>query len=140
MIERRALLTSLVAGGAVVALGGATPTADLATPGVRQVFVHDLPPTALDGWMVTGLEVTLAPGAAAPPHRHAGFVLGTVLAGTMRFQVGDDAVTTLRAGDCFYEPPASVHRVAANASATAPVRFLALVLAPRGSALTVAAE
>jgi quercetin dioxygenase-like cupin family protein len=39
---------------------------------------------------------------------------------------------TLSAGDTFYESPQDVHRISANASSSAPVKFLVVMIKDRG--------
>src|SRR5688572_16139107 len=103
----------------------------------RTVLTQDLPPVTLNGWTATAVELTYAPGAVSQAHRHPGFVLGYVLEGAIRFAINGGEPVTRRAGEMFYEPPGAVHSVAANASATAPARFLAIIIAEKGAPLTV---
>ena len=77
------------------------------------------------------MEVTLKPGQAGKPHRHAGPVIGYVLEGEYEHALNDDHVTTYKAGDTFYEPSGCVHRVTRNPSKTAKTRLLAVILHPR---------
>jgi len=76
-------------------------------------------------------EVTLEPGQEVTPHRHAGPVFGYVLQGEYEHALNDDPVKTYTAGDTFYEPSGSVHRVTKNPSKTATTRLLAVILHPR---------
>ena len=92
---------------------------------------------ALPNWKLTAVEVTYEPGEVDTPHKHPGFVFGYVIAGTLRFQVDGQPETTFRAGEMFYEAPDSVHRVSANASATQPCRFLAMIFAEKDRPLSV---
>src|SRR5262245_24728364 len=79
----------------------------------------------------TVLEVTFEPGQKDIPHRHAGPVFGYVLEGEYEHALNDDPVKTYKAGDTFYEPSGSVHRVARNPSAKNKTRLLAVILHPR---------
>ena len=79
----------------------------------------------------TVLEVTFEPGQKDAPHRHAGPVFGYVLEGEYEHALGDEPVKKYKAGDTFYEPSGSVHRVARNPSKTAKTRLLAVILHPR---------
>jgi quercetin dioxygenase-like cupin family protein len=79
----------------------------------------------------TTVEVTLEPGQEVAPHRHAGPLFGYVLEGEYEHAMSDDPVKTYKAGDTFYEPTGSVHRVTRNPSKTAKTRLLAVVLHPR---------
>lgn len=110
--------------------------AEPSTRGVVPVFTQELPPLSLDGWKMTAVEVTYAPGQLDRAHKHPGFVFGYVIEGDLRFQVDGGEETTYHAGQMFYEKPGSVHRVSANASATKPCRFLAMVFAEKSKPLT----
>ena len=76
-------------------------------------------------------EVTFEPGQTDLPHRHAGPVFGYVLEGEYEHALDNEPVKTYKAGDTFYEPTGSVHRVARNPSKTAKTRLLAVILHPR---------
>jgi quercetin dioxygenase-like cupin family protein len=110
--------------------------AEPAAQGKGPIFVQDLPPVSLDGWKMTALEITYAPGETDRAHRHPGFVFGYVLEGDLRFKVDGGEETVYHAGQMFYEKPGSVHRISANASATKPVRFLAMVFVDKTKPLT----
>src|SRR5262245_66593175 len=79
----------------------------------------------------TVVEVTFEPGQEDSPHRHTGPVFGYVLEGEYEHALNDDPVKTYKAGDTFYEPSGSVHRVARNPSAKNKTRLLAVILHPR---------
>jgi quercetin dioxygenase-like cupin family protein len=81
----------------------------------------------------TVLEVTFEPGQKDSPHRHTGPVFGYVLEGEYEHALDDEPVKKYKAGDTFYEPSGSVHRVARNASKTSKMRLLAVILHPRDS-------
>jgi quercetin dioxygenase-like cupin family protein len=76
-------------------------------------------------------EVTFEPGQNDSPHRHAGPVFGYVLEGEYEHAIDDEPVKTYKAGDTFYEPSGSVHRVARNPSGKTRTRLLAVVLHSR---------
>jgi quercetin dioxygenase-like cupin family protein len=76
-------------------------------------------------------EVTFEPGQKDTPHRHAGPVFGYVLEGEYEHAIDDEPVKTYRAGETFYEPSGSVHRVARNPSGKTRTRLLAVILHPR---------
>ena len=80
---------------------------------------------------VTVREVTFEPGQKDAPHRHTGPVFGYVLEGEYEHAIDDEPVKTYKAGDTFYEPSGSVHRVARNPSGTTRTRLLAVVLHSR---------
>jgi quercetin dioxygenase-like cupin family protein len=80
---------------------------------------------------VTVVEVTLEPGQAGKPHRHAGPVIGYVLEGEYEWAIDDQPAKTLKTGDTFYEPTGCLHRVSKNPAAKGNTRVLAVVLHPR---------
>ena len=79
---------------------------------------------------VTVVEVTLEPGQAGKPHRHAGPVIGYVLEGEYEWAIDDHPAKILKAGETFYEPGGCLHRVAKNPG-TVKTRVLATILHPR---------
>ena len=79
----------------------------------------------------TVVEVTFEPGQKDSPHRHTGPVFGYVLEGEYEHALDDEPVKTYKAGDTFYEPSGSVHRVARNPSGKTRTRLLAVVLHSR---------
>ena len=76
------------------------------------------------------LEVTLEPGQADVPHRHAGPAFGYVLEGEYEWAIDDNPAKILKVGDTFYEPTGCLHRVSKNPSAKNKTRILAVVLHP----------
>src|SRR5262249_15710396 len=80
---------------------------------------------------VTVVEVTFEPGQKDSPHHHPGPVFGYVLEGEYEHALGDEPVKKCKAGDTFYEPSGSVHRVARNPSGKTRMRLLAVILHPR---------
>jgi quercetin dioxygenase-like cupin family protein len=136
--ERREFLLAAMMAFAAPALGAAqTPTANPS----RAVATKDAPAVNLDGWQMTATEVTIPAGA--PPgrkHRHPGFVIGYVLEGQYSFAVNDQAPKVINAGQMFFESfdaPGEVHSGSGNASATQPVRFLAIVFHKKGDPVTI---
>jgi quercetin dioxygenase-like cupin family protein len=75
--------------------------------------------------------VTIAPGQKDSAHRHAGPVFGYVIEGEYQHAINDEPMTTYKAGQTFYEPSGSVHRVAQNPSNKARTRLVAVILHPR---------
>ena len=116
---------------------GQQPTANASRP----VAAKDTPKVNLDGWHMTATEITIAPGA--PPgrkHRHPGFVIGYVLEGQYSFAVNDQTPQVINAGQMFFESfdaPGEVHSASGNASATQPVKFLAIVFTKKGDPVTI---
>ena len=78
------------------------------------------------------LTVEYPPGGASLPHRHDADVFVYVLAGEVVMQVAGQAAVTLKAGGTFYEAPADVHVRSANASSSAPVKLLVLMVKDKG--------
>jgi len=135
-LSRRDALETLARVGAALIFTQMMASAGHVAPKTGPVFEQELPPVSLDGWKMTALEITYAPGQVDRAHRHIGFVFGYVLEGELRFKVDGGEETTYRAGQMFYEKPNSVHRVSANASATEPCRFLAMVFVDKTKPLT----
>ncbi len=105
----------------------------------KVVFEHDLPDVTLKDWAVTAVEVSYAPGQSSSAHRHPGITIVYVLEGDIRSKVGDGPEKTYTAGQMFMERPSELHAVSGNASATAPAKMLALLLAEKGKSLTTPA-
>ena len=127
------VLTVLTALG----VGGATLAQQVQHASKGQVKVTQLSQRhiieKLDGKesSATVLEVTFEPGQKDTPHRHAGPVFGYVLEGEYEHAINDEPIKSYKAGDTFYEPTGSVHRVAQNPSAKTRTRLLAVILHPR---------
>jgi quercetin dioxygenase-like cupin family protein len=136
-MKRRDLLDTLAKAGLVAALPSLGRHDEESFVKVKPVLEQPLPTLTLNNWKLTALEVAYEPGEVDTPHKHPGFVFGYVVAGTLRFQVDGQPEKTYRAGEMFYEAPGSVHRVSANASATEPCRFLAMIFAEKDRPLSV---
>ena len=127
-----ALIALVFAAGAFIGVGGMA----VARPGekerVRPISAWDIV-EKLDGkkTKLTVVEVTLEPGQAGKPHRHAGRVIGYVLEGEFEWAIDDKPAETFKAGDTFYEPTGCLHRVSKNPAAKGNTRVLAVVLHPR---------
>lgn len=92
----------------------------------------------LSGLQFSVVRVRYAPGESGGAHHHTAPLVAYVVSGALRSKVGDSPERVYHAGESFYEPPNAVHYVSANASVTEPVTFIAVFVAPVGSALTVA--
>jgi quercetin dioxygenase-like cupin family protein len=79
------------------------------------------------------IEVSYPPGTGSPPHLHANGVMAFVVAGTIISQLGEGPEQTFRAGEAWWEPAGTIHRVSRNASAAAPATLLAIYIAPPGA-------
>ena len=75
--------------------------------------------------------VTIGPAQKDSAHRHIGPVFGYVLEGEYQHAIDDEPIKIYKAGETFYEPSGSVHRVAQNASGKTETRLLAVILHPR---------
>ena len=80
------------------------------------------------GKVMIAVEVTLAPGQASDPHRHAksAFIMAYVLSGTILNQIAGEPAKIYRAGDTWYEDPGAHHIQAVNMSKTKPAKLLAV--------------
>ena len=70
---------------------------------------------------------------ASLPRRHDAQVFVYVLQGELTMQVAGSPAVTLRQGETFYENPADVHLVSANASKTAPAKILVSMVKNKGA-------
>src|SRR5215472_14094187 len=125
MIMIRTLLTLAAGIGVAVAVTFAADDDHHKAVKVTQLSQRDIT-EKLDGnaASATVVEVTFEPGQKDSPHRHTGPVFGYVLEGEYEHALDDEPVKKYRAGDTFYEPSGSVHRVARNPSKTAKTRLL----------------
>jgi quercetin dioxygenase-like cupin family protein len=94
---------------------------------------------AQEGMEAILVEVTALPGAPSTAHRHPGFVLGYVLEGEMQFGINGGSQQIVKTGGTFFEPIGSLHSTGGSAKPDAAVRFLAFIVAPKGSPLTLPA-
>lgn len=66
-------------------------------------------------------------------------MLGYVLEGEMKFAIDGEAPQTIKAGATFFEPTGSRHSTCGSAKPGEPVRFLAFLVAPKGSRVVLPA-
>jgi quercetin dioxygenase-like cupin family protein len=85
------------------------------------------------------LVVEYPPGGVSQPHRHNATVFVYVLEGSVTMQVAGSAPVTLKPGDTFFEAPGDVHVTSANASSSAPAKFLVYMVKDKGAPASVAA-
>lgn len=122
--------------GAMVALvfwQGLACAADAAAvppEAVKALIEKDV--VGVSGKEVLMLTVEYIPGGASLPHRHDAQVFVYVLQGAMQMQVQGSPPVTLRRGETFYEGPADVHVVSANASRTQPATILVFIVKDKG--------
>jgi quercetin dioxygenase-like cupin family protein len=133
--SRRTFLGATLA--AVAGLRGAAQPAG--APPVQELARHALT-GAQSGFDAVLVELTVAAGApAGAPHRHPGFVLGYVLEGDLRFAINGQPPHVVSAGRSFFEPAGALHSAGGSAAPGRPVRFLAFMVVPSGSALSLPA-
>jgi quercetin dioxygenase-like cupin family protein len=111
--------------------------ADGSPAAVMQLLTKEL--AGNPGKEVLMSTVTYPPGGASPPHRHDAQVFVYVLEGELIMQVQGGPKVTLKPGETFYESPGDVHSVSANASQTAPAKFLVFIIKNKGAPTTRAA-
>ncbi len=87
-----------------------------------------LPRLAGDHLKATLVDVRYGPGESSPAHIHSCPVIVHVVEGSIRTQVQGEPEATYKTGDSFYEGPNGIHAVSANASATEPAEFVALLI------------
>jgi glucose/arabinose dehydrogenase/quercetin dioxygenase-like cupin family protein len=105
----------------------------------REIVTHRVPPMDGNRLAMQVVEVSYAPGGWSESHRHPCPVVGYVLEGAVRMQLRGQPERVYRAGESFVETPNDVHAVSANASDTAPARFLAFFTCDRQGPRTVPA-
>jgi quercetin dioxygenase-like cupin family protein len=118
-------------------LAAAVPQYSPAQTKVRQLRRQILSGQA-NGLDATFVEVTIPPGPGNAAHRHSGFVLGYVLEGEFLFGINGETPQRLKAGETFYEPEGGRHTTSASALPDKPVRILAIVVGPKGQAISKA--
>lgn len=109
------------------------------SPHVSTLMNRAAPDLSLEGASLTIVEVAYPPGGASARHRHGGFVVAYVLEGAIRSQVSGQPEQTFTKGQVFYEPPGGIHAVSRNASTSEPARLLAVLVTPKGKAVTAPA-
>jgi quercetin dioxygenase-like cupin family protein len=127
-----ALIALAFAAGAFIGVGGMAVARHDVKETAKPISAWDIV-EKLDGkeTRVSVVEVTLEPGQAGKPHRHAGSVIGYVLEGEYEWAIDEKPAKTFKAGDTFYEPTGCLHRVSKNPAAKGNTRVLAVVLHPR---------
>ena len=111
---------------------GATIAAENAPPAkVTPFMTRDL--EGIAGKEMLVLVVEYPPGGVSAPHRHNASVFVYVLEGAVTMQVQGSAPVTLKPGETFYEAPGDVHVTSANASSSAPAKFLVYMVKDKGA-------
>ena len=125
---------------AVVALAVAgAPAARAEGDKVTPVRAEKLP--NVPGKSLTAVVVNYAPGGKSASHHHAGSVFVYVLSGSIRSEnSATGPARVYKAGETFFEPPGALHTVSGSASATEPVKAIAVMIVPEGSPLVLPAR
>ena len=132
----RMLAVAGLACGVILAAPNA-PGGQTKATAVRVALSRSLPAMKGDGLKITVLEVTYAPGGASPAHSHPCPVVAYVVSGAIRSQVQGEPEAIYQAGESFFEPANGVHLISANASRTAPAKFVAYFLCDHETKLSV---
>jgi quercetin dioxygenase-like cupin family protein len=120
---------------ALLATAGAAHAADAKdTAVVKPLMTQDL--TGVPGKEALLLTVEYLPGGASMPHRHDADVFVYVLEGSLIMQVDGKPPVMLGPGQTFHESPSDVHRQSANASKTAPAKFVVFIVKDKGKPVT----
>jgi quercetin dioxygenase-like cupin family protein len=133
---------TIILAAVIAALNLATPSATTAADKepvqITEIFKRAHPELADKEILVKRIE--LQPGASAPPHVHPGMVTGYVERGSLEFQLKDEPLLKLKAGDTFFEPPGSHHMVAKNPDSSNVTVVIAFVVNPKGAPLSTPLE
>jgi quercetin dioxygenase-like cupin family protein len=134
-VRRLAMAGALAAAAALAVLPAAGAGQSGTGETVQQVMSQKLP--NVPGKSLTALRVEYAPGGRSGSHHHSGAVFAYVLSGVIRSQLDDGPVREYRAGESWFEPPGTHHRVSENASATEPASLVAVIVDEDGATSTV---
>ena len=126
------MLLTLISGIAVGYSFGRLATAQQQ---VKQTMLLTLDLTTAPGKEAKMWITEIAPGGRTPKHYHPGDVVAFVLEGSVIHTVEGQNPVTLSAGQAFHEK-GEVHW-GANASPTAPVKFLTVQIADKGQPATI---
>jgi quercetin dioxygenase-like cupin family protein len=132
----RMLAVAGLCGGVILAVPNA-PDGETKATADRVVLSRSLPAMKGNDLKITLLEVAYAPGAASPAHSHPCPVVAYVVSGVICSQVKGEAEAVYRVGESFFEPANGVHLISANASRTAPAKFVAYFLCDHETKLSV---
>jgi quercetin dioxygenase-like cupin family protein len=89
--------------------------------------------TSAPGKEITMITVEYMPGGVDPIHTHNAQAMIYVLEGEIVMQVKGGPLTTVKAGETFYEGPDDVHVVGRNASKTKPAKFVVFFVKDKGA-------
>jgi quercetin dioxygenase-like cupin family protein len=129
----RAAALAVLASLPILTAGGSA-SADEPKKTVAPLMTRDL--AGIPGKEAIVLTVEYAPGESSQPHRHDANVFVYVLEGMITMQVKGGQPVTLHPGQTYYESPSDIHTVSANASKTAPAKFLVFIVKDKGAPVT----
>jgi quercetin dioxygenase-like cupin family protein len=127
----------LVASLCLASFSSSGVLADGSPAAVMQLLTKEL--AGNPGKEILMSTVTYPPGGASSPPPHDAQVFVYVLEGELTMQVQGGPKVTLKPGETFYESPTDVHSVSANASQTAPAKFVVFIIKNKGAPTTRAA-
>jgi quercetin dioxygenase-like cupin family protein len=81
-----------------VAAGGVTGTTVAVEPVVKDVLATDTTPPGADGYTLTLIRYTIAPGAELAPHVHPGVQMANIDSGTLTYTIVSGTATVRRGG------------------------------------------
>lgn len=93
--------------------------------------------TQAPGQRLTALTVSYGPGESTPPHHHDADAFVYVLTGHIRSQLADGPVKVYGAGESWFEPAGTEHRVSGNASSSEPASMLVVFVSKPIAKLTI---
>ncbi len=105
---------------------------------VQQLFSKDL--QGDPSKEITMIAVEYPAGGTDRVHRHNAQALVYVLEGSILMQLKGGSLTTVSAGQTFYEGPDDIHVVGRNASETAPAKFLVFLVKEKGAPILTPVE
>src|SRR6218665_434885 len=101
---------------------------------IKQVLTKEL--AGHPDQQVSITTVYYEPGGSTPSHTHHGPVYVYVAEGAVELQIEGGPLTTVKAGETFYEPPGSIHQVSRNASKTKPAKLVAFIIGKKDTSPT----
>ncbi|WP_174364850.1 cupin domain-containing protein [uncultured Caballeronia sp.] len=128
MINTLVSAAALAASMAIIPAAAVAQNENLVRETITPAFADALP--NVPGKTISAIVVDYPPGAKSIPHRHGqAFVVGYVLQGQIRSQLGNGASLVYNAGEHWTEAPGVHHTVSENVSASAPAKLLAIFVA-----------
>ncbi|WP_233837555.1 cupin domain-containing protein [Paraburkholderia sp. ZP32-5] len=84
----------------------------------------------MPGKSLIAVTLDYAPGGASPAYEHAksASIFAYVVSGDIETQIDDAPIRIYHAGESFFEPPGSIHRISRNASKSRSAKLLAVIV------------